>query len=98
MLISLAELITFVALAAHQAPRWEFRLVVYFGDNTNVVGWLLSRTTNNRFARFMLRVLVQMELVHNFQTLAVYIRSANNEFADDLTRLPLPEARRLLAT
>ena len=90
LLISLAELITFLALAAHQAPQWEYKLVVYLGDNTNVVGWLVTRTTNNRYARFMLRVLVRIESAHHFQALAVYIRSGNNVFADDLTRLPLP--------
>ena len=79
-----------VSLAAFLAPKWEYKLVVYFGDNTNVVGWLVTRTTNNRFARFMLRVLVRIESAHHFQVLAVYIRSGNNVFADDLTRLPLP--------
>ena len=46
-MISLAELITFVALAAHQASHWEHKMVIYVGDNTNVVGWLTTRATNN---------------------------------------------------
>ena len=98
MLISLAELITFLALAATRASAWSDRLVIYVGDNTNVVGWLTTRTSNNRYARFLLRGLVRMEAHYVIQTLAVYIRTANNVFADDLTRLPFERARALLSS
>ncbi len=86
------------ALAATRAKAWNDRIIIYVGDNTNVIGWLNTRTSNNRYARFLLRVLVRMEAHYGFQTLAVYIRTANNVFADDLTRLPFEQARSLLAT
>ena len=97
ILISLAELITFMALAAARAEAWEQKVVVYVGDNTNVIGWLNSRASNNRYARFMLRLLVRLEAHYKFQTVGVYIRTGYNEFADDLTRLPYAKARKLLA-
>ena len=96
LLISLAELITFMALAATRAVAWKHKIVIYVGDNTNVVGWLTTRSSNNRYARFLLRVLVRLETHFGFQTLAVYIRTGNNEFADDLTRLPWDQAKALL--
>ena len=89
MLTSIAELITFMALAAKQGDRWAGKMDVYVGDNSNVKGWLTTRRSGNRFVRFLLRLLPRMEGQHRFQTIAVYIRTEHNVFSDDLTRLPL---------
>jgi hypothetical protein len=40
LLISLAELITYVSMACARGKDWKGRLVLYVSDNTNVVGWL----------------------------------------------------------
>ena len=85
-----------MALAARQGDRWAGKMVVYVGDNSNVNGWLTTRRSGNRYVRFLLRLLLRMEGQHRFQTIAGYIRTEHNAFADDLTRLPLPETTRML--
>ena len=40
VIIAIAELITFLALAAASTALWRGRLVLYTGDNMNVHQWL----------------------------------------------------------
>ena len=71
VLISIAEMLTFIAMAAAQGKQWGEKLVVYVGDNTNVVGWLNTRLSGNRYVRHLLRVLASMEAEYTFQTLSL---------------------------
>ena len=40
VIIAIAELITYLALASASAETWQGRLVLYTGDNMNVHQWL----------------------------------------------------------
>ena len=40
MIIAIAELIAYLALASASAETWQGRLVLYTGDNMNVHQWL----------------------------------------------------------
>ena len=75
--------------------------MVYASDNTNVVRWLRKRSTPHRWCRHLLRVLTQIEVTHDFSLVAVYVRTYNNRFNDDLTQLPaadLPAACKASST
>ena len=53
------------ALASREA--WRGKIVLYAGDNTNVVGWLQSRSAGNRYANRLLRVITYHEVLCGFR-------------------------------
>ena len=61
VIIAIAELITYIALAAASAGLWQGRLVLYTGDNMNVHQWLEARAAGNALARWLLRILGALE-------------------------------------
>ena len=72
VIIAIAELITYLALASASAETWQGRLVPYTGDDMNVHQWLESRSAGNALARWLLRVLGALEATHSFQTISAY--------------------------
>ena len=85
-IIALAELLGFIAFAAHQAKAWRGRLVAYVGDNTNVRDWLEKRAPRNVLARMLLRVLAYLELSGGFDVIAAHARTYHNRTSDLFTR------------
>ena len=96
VIIAIAELITYLALASASAELWHGRLVLYTGDNMNVHQWLESRSAGNALARWLLRILGALEATHSFQTISAYFRTYHNVTADSLTRDKCEEVDELL--
>ncbi len=57
VIIAIAELLGYVTLEMAQGSEWKGQLTLYAGDNTNVIGWLGSRSSSNRYVSHLLRVL-----------------------------------------
>ena len=95
LIISLAELLTLVAMAAALGAYWTDTLVFYVGDNMNVQRWLDKRKAGNPFARYLLRVLSAIEASHSFEVLSSYLRTYHNVTADAITRESKEEIERL---
>ena len=96
VIIAIAELITYLALASASAETWQDRLVLYTGDNMNGHQWLESRAAGNALARWLLRILGALEATHSFQTISAYFRTYHNVTADSLTRDKCGEVDELL--
>ena len=71
VIISVAEFLCLILLAAHQRDRWSGRLILYVTDNSNVEAWLRKRTSRNRAARFLLRLLQRLESLHGFDVVGL---------------------------
>ena len=88
-IIALAELLTVVAFAGLQGTKWRHKLVLYGGDNQNVVQWLSKRTSGSAMANYLLQLLAGLETTYGFRLHAVYLRTYHN--ADALTREDVEE-------
>ena len=88
-IISIVELMAFVAFAGREASNWKGDLVLYVTDNDNVRSWLTKRRPRNPFARLMICLVQRLEAEHNFTCHSVYIRTYHNEMADWISRAPL---------
>ena len=85
--ISVTELLAVITLCALRAPDWANKLVLYGGDNQNVIGWLERRHARHPVASYLLQVLAALEAAHSFRVCGAYVRTYHNVTADDLTRL-----------
>ena len=85
-IISITELLAVVALASMRATAWNGKLVLYGGDNQNVIRWLDKRQAKHPVANYLLQVLSAVEATHAFRMHGAYIRTYHNVTADDLTR------------
>ena len=47
VIISVAELLSFVSFSAARGPDWRGMLLLYAGDNCNVVQWVKRHTAGN---------------------------------------------------
>ena len=65
-IISIAEMMAFVALACSEAPQWRGELVLYVTDNDNVRSWLTKRRPRNPFARLLVCLLQRLEAEFDF--------------------------------
>jgi len=86
LLISLAELLAVVSLACTRWTAWRGKIVIYAGDNQNVISWLEKRQAGPPAARFLLQLLAALETVGGFRLHASYVRTYHNQVADSLTR------------
>ena len=73
LMISLAELLAVVSLACLRWKSWEGKIVIYAGDNSNVISWLAKRHAGPPAARFLLQLLAALETVGGFRLHAEYI-------------------------
>ncbi|CAE7689640.1 unnamed protein product [Symbiodinium sp. CCMP2592] len=94
VMISLAELLAVLCLVAARWRAWSGKVVVYAGDNQNVVRWIAAREASPPAARFLLQILGAAEAVGHFRLYAEYIRTYHNVVADDLTRKHVPDVLR----
>eukprot|EP00971_Amphidinium_carterae_P056784 1122779-Amphidinium_carterae.2 len=85
-IIAVAELLGLVAMAAALGHTWQNELIIYIGDNSNVVHWLRSRAPRNRLAQLLMRTLMCLEVKLRFSIQAYYVRTYHNKTADWLTR------------
>ena len=86
LMISLAELLAVLSLACTRWKSWRGKIIVYAGDNLNVVTWLAKRQAKPPACRFLFQLLAAMETAGGFRLHAEYIRTYHNQAADDLTR------------
>lgn len=86
LMISLAELLAVLALVCQRWREWGGMVVLYAGDNKNVVDWLRARQAGPAAARFLLQVLAAVETTGNFRFHSEYVRTYHNKAADQLTR------------
>eukprot|EP00971_Amphidinium_carterae_P292552 5807922-Amphidinium_carterae.1 len=86
VIIAVAELLGLVAMAAALGHSWKDEMILYIGDNSNVVHWLRSRAPRNRLARMLMRTLMCLEMKYKFTVHAYYVRTYHNRTADWLTR------------
>ena len=86
VIISIAELLAVLGLVAARWKAWKGKIVIYAGDNQNVISWLASRSARPPAARYLLQVLAAAESTGHFRLYAEYIRTYHNTVADDLTR------------
>ena len=85
-IISVAELLCLLSLAAVQHPSWDGRVVLYVTDNDNVRVWLGARHARNRMARHLLRLLRYLEARGHFVVVSAYVRTYRNQLQDFLSR------------
>ena len=78
-------------LASKQGPKWRGKIVLYIGDNMNVVSWLRTFQSTNRIVRHLLRCLSSWSGDCGFIFLPVYIRFGNHRIQDWLTRAKAEE-------
>ena len=80
-IISLMELLAYVAFASVESGRWKGELIFYVTDNDNVQNWLNKRRPRNRFARKLICLVQRLEAEQGFSCSAVYIRTYRNALA-----------------
>ena len=84
--IAIMELLAVVTLVAMKATEWAGKLVLYGGDNCNVISWLDRRQAKHPVATFLLQVLSAIEATHSIRTQGAFLRTYHNITADALTR------------
>ena len=70
-IISIIELLAFVAFVAGECTSWKGELVLYVTDNENVRGWLVKGRPRNRFARPLICMVQRMEVESEFSCQAM---------------------------
>ena len=80
------ELIPVVLACAVWGAQWRDHRIVCHCDNQAVVAALGSRSCRDSHCMHLLRALVFVEVQHAFRLQPVYIQSAANDLADDLSR------------
>eukprot|EP00971_Amphidinium_carterae_P224535 4454252-Amphidinium_carterae.1 len=98
IIIAVAELLGLVAMAATLGHTWRHELIIYIGDNTNVVQWLKSRAPRNKLAQMLMKTLMCLEVKEKFVVHAYYVRTYHNSTADWLTRCTQEEFQEGLRT
>lgn len=86
VLIAICELLCLMLLAVAQGREWEWKLVFFVTDNSNVESWLHKRTARNRWARFLLRLLQRLEITHHFHVYPAGINTSHNASMDYTSR------------
>ena len=82
LIISITELMGFVFMALKQQLAWAGLVIAYAGDNVNVVGWLETMKSTNRFAKHLLRLLSFAMFRHKFVVLPFYLRTYHNHICE----------------
>ena len=85
-IISIMELLAVVTLVSLKAASWRGKMVLYGGDNKNVISWLDRRQAKHPVAMFLLQVLSAIEATHSVRTHGAFLRTYHNKTADALTR------------
>ena len=86
VIIAISELLGFAVMAASRWRDWRGKVVVYVGDNLNVITWLERRGPRNRFARHVIRVVTFLEVEGGFRLLPAYVRTYHNGALDYISR------------
>jgi len=89
LIVAVAEMMSLVIIAAAAGELWCNRLVLYLGDNMNVISWLNGKAPKNVFARHLLRCLIHLQTRHTWGILAGYVRTYHNDTDDYFTRAAL---------
>ena len=84
--IAIMELLAVVTLVAKRAPEWAGKMVLYGGDNRNVISWLDRRQARHPVANFLLQVLAAIEATYSIRTQGAFLRTYHYQTADALTR------------
>ena len=84
--IMVKEMVPIVIACALWSKKWENHLVLCHCDNQAVVASIRSRTSKNKHCMRLLRTLAFVEACHCCYLQPVYINTALNDRADDLSR------------
>ena len=93
--IQYLELSVLTAAVWYWAHRFCNRCVIIFCDNQSMVGMINTYSSSCQNCMFLIRKLVLHCMTQNVRIFAKYIRSADNKFADFLSRGKLKEFREL---
>ena len=85
-IISITEMLAVVTLASLRAKDWGGKLVLYAGDNQNVIRWLSKRQAKHPVATYLLQILAALEASWRFRLHGAFVRTYHNTTADALTR------------
>ena len=85
-IISITEMLAVVTLASLRARDWGGKLVLYAGDNQNVIQWLSKRQAKHPVATYLLQILAALEASWRFRLHGAFVRTYHNTTADALTR------------
>ena len=85
-IISITEMLAVVTLASLRARDWGGKLVLYAGDNQNVIRWLTKRQARHPVATYLLQILAALEASCRFRLHGAFVRTYHNVTADALTR------------
>jgi hypothetical protein len=86
LIVALTELLTIVVLAVLRKEDWRGGIILYAGDNDNVVVWMTKRQAGNDVACYFLLLISALEVTYSFRIHALYWRTYHNITADALTR------------
>lgn len=76
--VAVWELLCFIAVASHCAPRWAGKIVLEVTDNQNVEAWLANVRAGNPVANHLLLLLVLLMIRYDFTVYAFYINTHSN--------------------
>ena len=93
-IISVTEMLAVVVLSSLRAASWKGRLVLYVGDNHNVIRWLAKRQAKHSVVTYLLQILAGLEASNSFRLHGAFVRTYHNVTADALTREDAEEVMR----
>ena len=76
LIVSLTEFLAITIKAAVSGEAWRGRVVLYAGDNSNVVSWLSGTTPKNVYARHIFRVFLYIQSYYKFALIPAYIATS----------------------
>ena len=95
LIICVTELLAVAALAAEMGSEWPGHVVIALIDNDNAKCAIRSRTSRNRYVRYLLMVIAVYEHIYKFKLVAYYVGTKNNWMPDFIGRdadLEVPKA------
>lgn len=93
MIISISELLLIYIAYVMNGKDWQGKVIIYAGDNQNVIGWLDKQQAGNPMARFILRLIRHTQIIYYCGQVQAYIRMYHNETPDYFTRVALEDIR-----
>ena len=85
--IAYLELFTLTAAVLSWVSKFSNKRIIIFCNNQAVVQMINTTTSSCKHCMILLRVIVLYSMIHNVRIYAKYIRSADNEVSDTLSRL-----------
>ena len=96
LIIAITELAAYVLLGALVAPlgHWSGALSLLVTDNQVAQQWVCNMEARIPAARALLRLLRLLQCCFSFASSSTYVRTINNEWNDDITRMEEDEVEK----